>query len=152
MNKLYDIPGNNYINPYFDILKTERHITSRAHMTNYNRAAQFAPFAALSGYGEAINETARLTDRKIELDEDEKEKLDRKLSELVAVLHNRPAVRVTYFIPDPWKDGGKYVTVDRLLKKIDNINRKMIFTDGTEIEADNVFSIEKAPLNNESDG
>lgn len=117
-----------------------------------DRAAQFAPFAALSGYGEAIHETARLTDRKIELDEYEKEKLDRKLSELVAVLHTRPTVRVTYFIPDPWKDGGKYVTVDRQLKKIDNINRKMIFTDGTKISADNVFSIDKAPQNNESDG
>lgn len=137
---------------YDDILKSERHITSRAHMTNYKRAAQFAPFAALSGYGEAIHETARLTDRKIELDDDEKEKLDRILAELVSVIHTHPAVRVTYFIPDLWKDGGKYLTVDRQLKKIDNIKRKMIFTDGTEIDADNIFSIEKVPQNNESDG
>lgn len=137
--------------PYGDIIEAERRVTSRPHMTNYNRAAQFAPFAALSGYGEAVSETARLTDRKIELDEDERDRLDRKLTELVAVIKARPEVRITYFIPDSRKSGGEYVTVDRRLKKIDNIKRKMIFTDGTQIDAENVLSIEKTEKAEESE-
>lgn len=131
-------------NSYIDIIEAERRISTRAHMTNYNRAAQFAPFAALSGFGECICETARLTDRKIQLDEEEKNGLDRKLAELADRISDEPLIKITYFIPDPWKEGGKYITVDRRLKKIDNIYRRMIFTDGTQIDADDVLEIEAA--------
>lgn len=107
-----------------------------------DRAAQFAPFAALSGYDEAIKETARLTDRKIELDEYEKDELDRILVQLTSQTEKQPAVTVTYFVPDERKSGGKYITVSKLLKKIDSTRRLMIFTDGLSVEADNVISLE----------
>ena len=129
-------------NQYDDIIKNERSTSTRAHMPRRDRAAQFAPFAALSGFGDAVNETARLTDRKIELDENEREQLDRTLGILASKISQRPEIKITYFIPDTKKAGGKYITVDRKLKKIDNINRKMIFTDGTEVCADDVFTIE----------
>ncbi len=133
--------------PYSDIIESGRRVSSRAHMTNYSRAAQFAPFAALSGFGEGIDETARLTDRKIQLDEEEKEKLDRKLNDILQNINDMPLIRITYFIPDPRKAGGKYITVDRRLKKIDNIYRRMIFTDGTQIDADSVLSLESVSEN-----
>ena len=138
--------------PYSDIIEAERRISTRAHMTNYNRAAQFAPFAALSGFGDCISETARLTDRKIQLDEEEREKLDRRLIEIIGRIDDTPLIRITYFIPDPRKAGGKYITVDRRLKKIDNIYRKMIFTDGTQVNADDVLSIESVSDNEVSEG
>ena len=113
-----------------------------SQMTQSDRAAQFAPFAALTGHDEALAETARLTDKKIELDENEKDLLDKKLVLLQERLSEQPAVRVTYFIPDEKKTGGKYVTVDRRIKKTDNIYRKMIFTDGTQICADDILNLE----------
>lgn len=114
----------------------------RAHMTLYDRAAQFAPFAALTGYDAALRETARLTDRKIELDEDAKEQLDRTLEILLRNIASEPSITVTYFVPDTKKDGGKYITVDRQLKKLDNIYHRMIFTDGTQIHADDILTIQ----------
>ena len=115
---------------------------SHARMSNRDRAAQFAPFAALTGPDAQMLETARHTDRKIELDEDMKEKLDRSFVLLTERISEQPEIRITYFVPDSKKQGGKYITVDKQLKKIDNIYRKMIMTDGTEISADDVLLIE----------
>lgn len=127
-------------NKYENLLENSHHVSvCRPHMRRGDRAAQFAPFAALSGFGDAIDETARLTDRKIELDEYEKEELDRILIQLADKIKEQPAVTVTYFVPDERKTGGKYLTADKLLKKIDTVRRQMIFTDGTRINADDVL-------------
>ena len=123
---------------------TSHHPTPRSHgrMSSRDRAAQFAPFAALTGLDAQMLETARLTDRKIELDEEMKDRLDRCFMLLADRIDEQPDIRITYFIPDMKKTGGKYVTVDKRLKKIDNIYRKMTMTDGTEISADDVLMIE----------
>lgn len=118
-------------------------------MSNRDRAAQFAPFAALYGHGAAIDETARLTDRKIELDEEMKDRLDRCFSQLQSRIEEQPQIHITYFVPDERKSGGKYLTVDKKLKKIDNICRKMIMTDGTEIYADDVLRLSAGEENEE---
>lgn len=115
---------------------------SRGRMSSRDRAAQFAPFAALTGLDAQMLETARLTDRKIELDEEMKDRLDRCFMLLADRIDEQPDIRITYFIPDTKKTGGKYVTVDKRLKKIDNIYRKMTMTDGTEISANDVLMIE----------
>lgn len=128
----------------YDSIITNSHYTSRSrpHMPIGDRAAQFAPFAALTGYGDAIDETARYTDRKIELDENEKERLDISLAVLQGKIKEQPAVTVTYFVPDERKSGGKYITVSKLLKKIDITHRCMVFTDGEKIKADDVVFLE----------
>ena len=97
--------------PYDDMLNLP-HPTSRRHsrMSRSDRAAQFAPFAALSGHGTAIAETARLTERRIELDEDVKAALDFKQQMLMDRIDEHPDVSVTWFQPDGKKDGGRYVT------------------------------------------
>ena len=99
-----------YNEDYSDIINLPHHQSkTRPHMTNYNRAAQFAPFAALTGHSEAIDETARLTDSKIELDEYEKEIIDRKLRIITENISTMPEITVCYFVPDEKKAGGAYV-------------------------------------------
>lgn len=98
-----------------------------------NRAAQFAPFAALTGYEESIEETARLTDRRIELSEYEIEELNAKLNFIQEHIKERPEVTITYFQPDERKEGGTYVTVTGKVRRIDEVNRVIIFENGTEI-------------------
>ena len=96
---------------YEDIINLPHHISSkRPQMSMLDRAAQFSPFAALTGYDDAIHETGRLTDEKIDLSEEEKEALDRKQQILMERLCDHPALTVTYFVPDPKKSGGAYVT------------------------------------------
>lgn len=102
-------------------------------MSNMNRAAQFAPFAALTGYEESIAETARLTDRRIELSEYEIEELNAKLNFIQDHIKEHPKVTVTYFQPDDRKEGGTYVTVTGKVRKIDEVNRVIIFENGTEV-------------------
>lgn len=124
------------------------------HMTLLNRAAQFSPFAALTGYGDVIDETARLTDRKIELTEGEREELDRKLSSL---LNRDPdpgsdkktpgrnasgEITVTYFIQDLFKSGGRYEIHTGMIKKLDTVTRQLIFQDGTVVPFDDISDIE----------
>ncbi len=117
------------------------HPTSAKHprMPMADRAAQFSPFAALVGHGAAIQETARLTDQKIELTEDEKVVLDEKLRLLADT--GREAV-FTYFLPDERKSGGAYVTVSASLKKIDPLKHRIILTDGTVIPIEDILDIE----------
>lgn len=128
---------------YDDIIHLP-HPTSPKHprMSRADRAAQFAPFAALVGHGAAIQETARLTDRKIELTEDEQAVLDEKLRRLAGT---GGAAAFTYFVPDGKKSGGAYVTEVRTLKKIDPLGRRLIFTDGTEIPIENIAEVELEP-------
>lgn len=107
-----------------------------------DRAAIFSPFAALTGHSAAIAETARLTERRIELDEDRKAVLDEKQRLLEAAAAQRPEVMVTYFLPDARKEGGSYVTVAGRLKRTDSAARVMRLMDGTTIPLDDIVEIE----------
>lgn len=128
---------------YRDILHLPHHVSSkRPQMPMSDRAAQFSPFAALTGYDDAIHETGRWTDEKIDLSDGEKEVLDRKQQILLERLADHPALTVTYFVPDAKKSGGAYVTKSGTLKKIDGFERWMLLTDGTKILLDDVAGIE----------
>ena len=115
---------------YFEILSRE-HPTSKKHprMSRMNRAAQFAPFAALTGYEESIEETARLTDHRIELSEYEIEELNAKLNFIQEHIKERPEVTITYFQPDERKEGGSYITVSGKVRRIDEANKVLVFED-----------------------
>lgn len=128
--------------PYDDIIDLP-HPTSQKHprMPASDRAAQFSPFAALTGHEAAIRETARLTDRRVELDEDEKAALDRKLRLLTDHLAEHPQVCITYFQADQRKAGGSYETVDGSIKKFDDIARVVVMTDGRRIPIDDIFEL-----------
>lgn len=125
--------GNEY-KKYEDIIHMQ-HPASRRHprMSVYERAAQFSPFAALTGYDAAVKETARLTDQRIELDEYEKNVLDERLQFLQKHLTEHPTVTITYFKPDERKTGGTYLTVTGNIKKIDSHERCVILMDDTRI-------------------
>ncbi len=131
---------------YEDIIFLPHHVSrTRPQMPASDRAAQFSPFAALTGHDAAIAETARLTDRRIELDESERSVLDLKQQLLSASIASRPEVSVTYFLPDRRKSGGCYVTVTGKLKRIDTDARTLTLADGTVIGTDDVIAIE-SPL------
>ena len=129
--------------PYDDILHLP-HPTSKNHprMSIQERAAQFSPFAALTGHAAAIAETARLTDRKMELDEDTRAELDRRQAILLEHIDQQPEVTVTWFAPDEKKDGGAYVTTTGRLKKIDQVERILVLMDGTNIPLEDVAALE----------
>ena len=107
----------------------------RPHMSNYDRAAQFSPFAALTGYSDAIRETGRLTEERVELDEDMKEGLDEKLRMLKYQIEegDYPEAAITYFQPDNRKEGGSYVTVSGRVKKIDGYGQALVMVDGMRV-------------------
>ena len=107
-----------------------------------DRAAIFSPFAALSGHGAAIAETARLTEQRIELDEDTRAELDRRQAVLLEHMDKQPEVTVTWFQPDEKKDGGAYLTATGRLKKFRELERILLLTDGTEIPLQNVVALE----------
>ena len=128
--------------PYDDIIELP-HPTSTKHsrMPISDRASIFSPFAALTGHGDAIQETARLTETRIELDEDTKAVLDLKQQILADKIDEWPEVSVVWFRPDEKKDGGQYITTTGYLKKIDNIERVLRLADGTTIPLDNVLEL-----------
>lgn len=130
-------------NQYNDIIDLPHHVSAtRPRMSMIDRAAQFSPFAALTGYDAAIKETGRLTDQRIELSEDSRAALDRKQQLLVECLADHPEVSVTYFIPDERKSGGAYVTVTGIVKKVDGYQRLLLLTDGTKIPLDDILDLE----------
>ena len=128
--------------PYDDILHLP-HPTSKRHprMPIADRAAQFSPFAALTGHGAAIEETARVTERRIELDEDAKEQLDQTLQLLLERIAEQPEVTVTRFSPDKKKAGGQYHTATGKLKRIDTQESRLILTDGNQIPLEDLLEI-----------
>lgn len=131
------------INDYQDIIHLP-HFTSRNHprMSMEARAAQFSPFAALTGYDAAAKETARLTGRRLELDEDEKQKISDRLNQIVAHLAQSPSVEITYFVPDKRKAGGEYHTVTGSVKKLDAFQRILTLSDGQKIPIDEIAHID----------
>ena len=128
---------------YNDIIDLPHHIsTTRPRMSMLDRAAQFSPFAALTGYDAAIKETGRLTGRRIELTEECRAVLDRKQQVLLENLAEHPEVSVTYFVPDERKSGGAYVTVAGRVKKVDEYQRLLLLTNGTRIPLTEVLELE----------
>lgn len=128
---------------YDDIIHLP-HPVSRNHpqMLPLDRAAQFSPFAALTGHDAAIRETARLTEEKSELDENRKEMLDERLQMIRENLSEEPEITFTYFKPDEKKSGGAYLTVIGKVKKINEYEHQILLEDGTVIAIENLFSIE----------
>lgn len=127
---------------YEDILNLPHHV-SRKHpqMSMLNRAAQFSPFAALTGYDAAIRETARQTDQKIALSEDEKAEINEKLRLLKEIEAEHPLVTFVYFVPDDRKEGGEYVSRTAQVKRIDDFNRIILLTDGQSISIDDLLEV-----------
>ena len=136
------------MNEYEDIFHLP-HPVSGTHpqMSMHDRAAQFSPFAALSGYEEAVEEEARLTEEKILLDEYEKQRIDEKLQKIRDDLQERgkeekPRISVTYFLPDQRKAGGAYVTVTGQVKKMDTYKQQLLLTDGSAIPFQEIVELE----------
>ena len=128
---------------YDDIIGLPHHVSSkRPHMPMLDRAAQFQPFRALTGYEDAVHETARHTDEKVELTEDEKALLDVKLQRLADDLADRPQVTLTWFQPDKRKAGGTYVTATGQLKKIDDLEGALILASGERIVIEDLLDIQ----------
>lgn len=127
---------------YDDIINLP-HYEPKYHprMSKYKRSAQFAPFAALVGYDEQVQECSRLTDKRLEIDDELKEKINNKLNKINELIKNSPEVEITYFIPDEKKDGGKYITEIGNVKRIDYINRFIKLTDNKKIILDDVIDI-----------
>ena len=128
---------------YNEIMGLPHHVSkTRPQMPMSDRAAQFAPFAALTGYDAAIKETGRLTDERIELDVEALSALDMKYQLLMEALDEAPEVTITYFRPDERKAGGKYVSAVGAVKKIDDFERRITMQDGAKIPMDDVLSTE----------
>ena len=127
---------------YDEIINMEHHTSlNRKRMSLLDRAAQFAPFAALTGYDESIKETARLTDRRIELSDEEKEVISAKLGYIVTN-KVKESIEVIYFVPDKSKDGGSYNAYNGAIKRVDEIERKIYFLDKKVIKLDDVVILD----------
>lgn len=124
---------------YDDIMHLPHHVSpTRAQMPMRDRAAQFSPFAALTGYDETILETARRTEERVSLDENALAILDMKFQLIAEHLQERPEVVFTYFVPDEKKDGGAYVEVTGTVKKVDTLEREIVLNSGLRIPMDEI--------------
>jgi hypothetical protein len=126
---------------YDDIINLTRPISKHPRMSLYQRSAQFAPFAALTGYEGQVKETARLTYKRIELDEEVKLMLDMKIQVIQEMISNQPEIEVTYFIPDKKKNGGRYETIINNIKKIDNYNEQITMQNDLKIDIKEIIDI-----------
>ena len=128
---------------YAHIINLPRHISpTRPQMSVSDRAAQFAPYSALSGYDDEVKETARLTERRIELDEGEIEVINRRLTALINS-QEAPMAKITYFVPDGRKSGGKYVTAEGEIAYVDTFKRQIRMIDGRAIPIDEIIGLEE---------
>ena len=126
---------------YEKIINLPHHVsTKRPQMSNYDRAAQFAPYSALSGYEDAVEETARLTDQKCELDDYEKEKINTALTDLLGSDDDKTA-RITFYQPDKKKKGGAYITTIGQIGDFDELNREITLTNSRIIKIDDIIEI-----------
>ena len=131
-----------YDRQYDDIINLPHHISKKhPQMSLYARSAQFAPFAALTGYEEAVKETARETNERIDIEDELKSILDGKLQIILEQIKNHPEISITYFIADYKKNGGEYVTVTGLVKKVDLYNQYIYLTYYTEIPINEIIDI-----------
>lgn len=127
---------------YADIINLPHHTSSKhPRMSRENRASQFSPFAALTGYDSEIKETARLTDEKIELDEDRIYDINAKLQYIKDNIDVKPEITVDYFISDEKKSGGAYVTLNDRVRIIDEYERTIVFVSGKRINIDDIYGI-----------
>lgn len=128
---------------YDDIINLPHHVSERhPQMPIRDRAAQFSPFAALTGYESAVKEAARITDEQIELSEEQQEMLSERLLLLEDALPQQPEAAFTFFVPDARKKGGAYVTVRGKLKRIDRLSQTILLTNGTVIQIDRLSQVE----------
>lgn len=140
---MYDRLKDN--NRYDDIINLPHHVsTKHPKMPIIDRAAQFAPFAALTGYDAAVMESARLTEKRIELDEYQRELLSVQLQHILARLEERPEVSITYFKPDKKKEGGVYLTVAGIIKKINEVECVLHMSDGTQIPIGEIVKVQSS--------
>lgn len=138
---------------YDEIMRLPHHVSkTRPQMPMSERAAQFAPFAALTGYDSAIKETGRLTNERIELDEDALTALNVKYQFLMDALDEEPEIKITYFKPDERKAGGEYVSAIGAVKKVDDFERLITMQDGTRIPMDDVYDMSISVITNENEG
>ena len=128
---------------YDDIIDLPHHV-SETHppMSRADRAAQFSPFAALTGYDAAVRETARVTERRIELDEGVKAELNARLNCILEHLSEHPQVSITYFMPDEKKSGGAYRTVTGAVRKLDSFAKTLTLVDGTVVPMEEMIHVE----------
>lgn len=128
---------------YDDIIDLPHHV-SETHppMSRADRAAQFSPFAALTGYDAAVRETARVTERRIELDEGVKAELNARLNCILEHLSEHPQVSITYFMPDEKKSGGAYRTVTGAVRKLDGFAKTLTLVDGTVVPVEEMIHVE----------
>lgn len=130
------------IENYIDIINLPRHISQKhPHMSIHDRAAQFAPFAALTGHGEAISETARTVDSRIVLGEDAATEIANTLNFIQLNIKNELNISVTYFVADNKKCGGKYISSKGTVKNINNIDKTLVFMDNVCIDFDDIYEI-----------
>lgn len=134
----------NYNKKYENIINKPHHV-SKVHpqISLYARSAQFAPFAALTGYEDAVKETARETQEELEIDDELKSILDAKLQMLIEIKESNPEISITYFVKDENKSGGKYVTITGIIKKIDLYEQIITLADNTVIPIKNVIDLER---------
>lgn len=138
---------------YDEIMGLPHHVSkTRPQMPMSDRAAQFAPFAALTGYDSAIKETGRLTNERIELDEDALTALNVKYQFLMDALDEESEIKITYFKPDERKAGGEYVSAIGAVKKVDDFERLITMQDGTRIPMDDVYDMSISVITNENEG
>lgn len=128
---------------YDDMLYLPHHVSpTRVRMPIGDRAAQFAPFQAMVGYGDAVKEASRLTDEMVELDENRKSMLNEKLQMILEMGGSSPEVTITYFVPDQRKEGGSYLTITGEIKKVDEYEQMIVMMDGCRIPLNRVIEID----------
>ena len=131
------------MNEYDDIINLPHHVSSRhPQMSMMNRAAQFAPFAALTGHAAAIEETARLTDEQHELADEDSEALNQKMAYLRETINEHPTITITYFEPDKKKTGGKYKSIEGLLQNIDDYTQTIVLKSGVSVPFASILDIQ----------
>lgn len=129
--------------PYEDIINLPPHISKKHPQPSMmDRAARFAPFAAITGYEEMVLEEARVTEDRIDLDEETLSLLNEKLSMIQEFLYEEPQIKITYFEPDKKKTGGAYVSITGVVKRIDEYERLVIMTDGKKIRIEDIYGLE----------
>ena len=133
--------------PYDDMIDMPHHVSSvHPQMRMEERAAQFSPFAALTGYGAVIKETARRTVPRLELSENSQEEIKRQLDHLAEHIYERPEVSITYFLADQKKEGGAYVTTAGTIKRLDDVEGILKLEDGTCIKIEDIIKIQSPVL------